>query len=367
MTSSIRASNTRTRHAAAAVACVVLMFLGVHAALEGAARYAERHLDAYLWKGQDQLRVLSPANHVGRGARRLLIYGPSEAREGLLPADLARQVPALEPYQNSLSIGTLEDGLVMLRYIEGAYGPSAVPQALLLGITTRFIADIRTRPSPLLEAIDRYSPRFRVVRGTHPPELAPRSFLDSLQPRLELLRLQPDRYRRGLFAIASRIATRVVPPLAARRRMWEPISPAKHLIGKSGTEAQTRRWLTAPRNHWAMVHAWDPALDRERVTQEIRMYKDFAAKHGTELYVVNLPELSWNRELYRPGRYEAYLRLVKEALGGTPFLDLRTFLSDDLFFDDSHPTWEGGIRVSSEVGAFIAAHRQAPRDARSGQ
>jgi hypothetical protein len=366
MPSCTRVSDIRTRYAAAAMACVVLMFVGVHAALEAAARFAERHLDAYLWKEQDHLRLLSPANHADRGARRLLIYGPSEAREGLLPGDIGKAVPGLEPYQNSQSVGTLEDGLVVLRYLESAYGPSAVPQAVLLGITTRFIGDIRTQPSPLWAAIDRYSPQFRVVRGTHPPALAPRTFLESLRPRYEMLRLQPDRYRRGLFAVASRTATRVVPSLAAKRRSWEPISASKHLIGKYASEAATRRWLTTPGNHWALVHAWDPARDRERVTREIRMYKDFSAKHGTELYVVNLPELSWNRELYLPGRYEEYRRIVREALGETPFLDLRTFLPDELFFDDCHPTWDGAIRVSAEVGAFIAAHRLA-RHVGSGQ
>jgi hypothetical protein len=353
------------RYAAAAMLCVAGMFVGVHVALEGAARFAERRLDAYLWKEQDYLRLLSPANHAGRGARRLLIYGPSEAREGLLPRELVRKVPDLEPYQNSQSLGTLEDGLVVLRYVEGAYGRSAVPQAILLGITTRFVGDFRTRPSPLWDGIDKYSPTFRVVRGTHPPELAPRTFLESLQPRFEMLGLAPDRYRRGLFAIASRTATRLMPSLADHRITWEPISPSKHLIGKYDTEAGTKRWLTTTGNAWALVHGWDPELDRERVTREIGWYKDFAARHGSELYVVNLPEISWNRELYQPGRYEAYLSIVKEALGETPFLDLRTFLPNELFFDDGHPTWDGGKRVSEAVGTFIAANRHAPRHVRN--
>jgi hypothetical protein len=347
--------------------CVGLMFVGVHAALEGTARFAERHLDAYLWKEQDYLRVLSPANHVDRGPGRLLIYGPSEAREGLLPEEFARKLPGLEPYQNSQSIGTLEDGLVVLRYLEGAYGRTAIPEVILLGISTRFIGDLRTRPSPLWDGLDKYSPHYRVVRGTHPPELAPRTFLESLQPRLEYVKLQSDRYRRGLFAVASRTATRLAPALAEKRMTWEPISASKHLLGKYDSEVNTKRWLAAAGNHWALVHAWDPEIDRERVTRELRMYKAFAAKYGSELFIVNLPELSWNRDLYLPGRYDTYLRIVKEAIGDTPFLDLRTFLPDRLFFDDCHPTWEGGIKVSAEVAAFVAAHRQAPRHVRNGQ
>ena len=61
------------------------MFAGVHLALEASARFSERYLGAYLWKEQDYLRLFSPANHAGRGRHRLLIYGPSEAREGLIP------------------------------------------------------------------------------------------------------------------------------------------------------------------------------------------------------------------------------------------------------------------------------------------
>ena len=113
------------------------------------------------------------------------------------------------------------------------------------------------------------------------------------------------------------------------------------------------------------MHNWDPEHDRERVTRELQMYRTFADKYGSELYVVNLPELSWNRELYQPGRYEAYLDIVRDALATTPFLDLRTFLPDDQFFDDAHPTWEGGIRISREVGSFIEAHRSGAVNGRS--
>jgi hypothetical protein len=366
MTSSTRDSDrwSGTLPRLAVLVTVGLMFVAVHAALEGAARFSERYLGAYLWKEQDYLRLFSPANHAGRGRHRLLIYGPSEAREGLLPEEIAREAKGLKPYQNSQSIGTLEDGLIVLRYIEGAYGPDAVPDAMLLGVTTRFAGNLRTQSSPLVEGINKYSPHFRVVEDAHPPSLVRRSFVESIEPRLALLGLMPDRYRRGLFAIASRTATKIVPSLSAERRSWVPIAPSKYLIGKYASEAATKKWLVTPGNFWELVHDWNPAADRERVTRELQMYRDFAAKNGTELYVVNLPELSWNRELYKPGRYEAYLEVVRSAIGDTPFLDLRTFLPDELFFDDAHPTWDGAIKVSREVGAFINAHRRAATSAR---
>jgi hypothetical protein len=342
-------------------ACACLMFAGSHALLEATSRFAERHLGVYLWKHQDYLRLLSPANHVGRGRGRLLMYGPSEAREGFLGEEIKRVTTGLEPYQNSQSLGTLEDGLLVLQYIEAVHGPSAIPSAILLGVTPRFLANIRRTgvSSPLQDGINRYSPHLRVVEGSHPPALARRTPFEAIVPTFDLLRLQPDRYRRGLYAIAVRSATRIVPSLAAWRRGWEPTSASKYLEGRLAPEATIKSWLVSPTNAWAKVHVWDARRDRERVIADVGAYRAFAAKHAIELYVVNLPEISWSRELYEPGRYEAYLEVLTEALGPTPFLDLRTLLPDSQFFDDAHPTWEGGIRVSKEVGLFIERHRRA--------
>lgn len=357
MSSSIRRSDNGLRSRLAVVACVGALLVSVHLVLEGAARFAERRLGAFLWKQQDYLRLFSAENYVGKGAGRLLIYGPSESREGLLPEEIERAVPGFKPYQHSQSIGTLEDGLLVLEYIERAYGRSAIPDALLLGITTRFIGDIRVQPSPLQQGINLYSPHFRVEGDGHPPALVDRSRFELVGARFALLGLQPDRYRRGILAIAGRAATQVVPTLSAQRWTWEPAVPAKYLMGKWNTEAATKKWLTTPGNFWDKVHAWDPERDRERVTHELRLLLDYTARHHVQLYVVNMPELSWNRDLYLPGRYESYLSLVKEALGTTPFLDLRTFLANADFWDDAHPVWPAGIRVSRRVGEFIAEHR----------
>lgn len=187
--------------------------------------------------------------------------------------------------------------------------------------------------------------------------------LESARARWAMLSLAPDRYRRGLFAIASRAATAAVPSLADEPRLWMPIAPAKYLSGAPWPEQDTKSWLVEPGSFWVTVHAWDPVHDRERIVREIGMLRGFASRHHTDLFVVNLPELSWNRELYKPGRYEAYLDIVREALGTTPFLDLRTFLRDDEFFDDAHPNWRAGIRLSQHVGAFISARRS---DAKAG-
>lgn len=334
-----------------------LVFIVVAGALEATAQFAERRLGAYLWKKQDHLRLLSPSYHAGRGRGRLFIYGPSEAREGLLPEELERNGTRLSPYQGAQSLGTLEDGLVVLDYLDRAYGGSATPDALLLGITTRFVADIRTRPSPLFEGIDKYSPHLKLIDANHPPALGPKSAIEKVQAHLALAALQPDRYRRGVFAVTNHFFGAVVPVLAAYER--EMIRPANYFLEKDLSDEVARERLIMPGYHWEKVHAWDPESDRARVTRSFTKLLEFTARHRIRLYVVNLPEHSWNRELYRPGRYESYLNVVTAALGDTPFLDLRTFLSDDEFYDEAHAKWNGAIRIGREVGAFIRAHEAA--------
>jgi hypothetical protein len=358
MSSSTRLSkiSTGTRSRLLVLLCLVLLFAAVHLVLEAAARFAERNLDAYLWKDQDYLRLFSSANHLERGRGQLFIYGPSEAREGLLPDAFGPVASGLKPYQAAHGVATIEDGLVMLDYIERAYGPSAVPDAVLLGITTRFIANIRMQRSPLVRSINRYSPLFRVVEATHSSSLVPKSALESASARWALLSLQPDRYRRGLFAIASRLLTTAAPSLAANRWTWQPIVPSKSLTKPIRPPERSKEWLAAKGTFWELVHNWDPESDRDQVTDELRRMLDYIARHDIRLFVVNLPEVSWNRELYEPGRYESYLAIVQQALGETPFLDLRTFLNDDEYYDEAHPTLEGGVRLSKEVAAFINDH-----------
>lgn len=352
MSSSTRPSSLVST--AAALGLALGFTAGSHLVLDGIATFAETRLDAYLWKAQDHLRVLSSAYHESRGARRLLIYGPSEAREGLLPEEIAAAVPGLEPYQNAQSMGTLDDGLLVLEYIERAYGRAAVPEAILLGISTRFIADFRPYPSPLVEGIRRYSPHFTVPDG-EPRRLVPKSAADALAARARLLSLQPDRYRRGVAAVVTPIARAFAPVATALERRTRA---ARYFDGRMASDADIRRWLTDPSSVWPSVYGWEPASEGGRARTEIGRLRETTARLGTRLYVVNLPESPWVRERYLPGRYEQYLDLVREELGGIPFLDLRTFLRDDEFFDQAHPTWRGARRLSAAVGAFVAQARE---------
>lgn len=356
MSLSIRLFDRGTRATLIVVAVVGLLFVGTHVALDAVSRYAERNLGAYLWKEEDFLRLFSPAYHEGRGRSRLLIYGPSEAREGLLPEELARRLPHLEPYQGAQSWGTLEDMLVMLDYLEKAYGASAIPEVLLLGITPRFISDIRVDKSRLLAGINRYSPHFKVAGSDHPPALAPKSFLERFQALLEVTALEPDRYRRGLFAVLnSKISSEWLQ--SYERTM---IRAAKYRnIPSDPAQAEEALGL----EHWERVHGWDPENDRARIAREIGLLLAFVERFKVRLYVVNLPEHPATRARFQTARYASYLRITRDALRGTPFLDLRESLAIDEFYDETHVTWKAAIKVADTVGAFVS-ECEAKRTAR---
>lgn len=115
-------------------------------------------------------------------------------------------------------------------------------------------------------------------------------------------------------------------------------------------------WLHDPDSFWFKVHAWDPSADADLVRGQLERLRGFARRHGTRLFAVNLPEHRWNREGYRPGRYETYMSLVRGSLDGTPFLDLRELLEPDEFYDVGHATLAGARRVTDRVVEFMKVH-----------
>jgi hypothetical protein len=256
-------------------------------------------------------------------------------------------------------MGTLEDILVALEYIDRAYGAGAVPSALVIGATPRFIGDLRSYPSPFFAGIAKYSPHFTLDQSTSPPTLVPRSRTASLEARVALLSLQPDRYRRGAVAMALHLSGPLVPETVALRIRQFANRPAKYMTGKLYGDEQLQHWLETPGNYWSKVWAWDPVADHERVVGQLERLRTFAARHDIAVYVINLPEHPQVRRRFTPGQYEGYLQALREGIGDAPYLDLRTFLADSDFVDDAHPNWRAGIRVSRTVGEFVGAHRRA--------
>ena len=74
----------KLRAVAGGLLAALLVYGGVSAAALGLAGAVEVRYGSYPWQNEDWLRVLLPTLWVGHGQNRILIAGPSEAREDLL-------------------------------------------------------------------------------------------------------------------------------------------------------------------------------------------------------------------------------------------------------------------------------------------
>jgi hypothetical protein len=328
-----------------------------HAVMGRIAAWAEVDRGYYTWHTEEWLQILVSTNYEGRGDGRLWMYGPSESRESFMPERFDERVPGLTAYQNSQSLGTLEEGIVALRYIEREYGEDAVPDAVLLGLSTRLLGNIRGTNAPLLDALDKYAPNWKTDRTQHPPKLVPKAWWEGLAARLRFLGHQQRRYTAATFAVMRHALNAVKPGLGEKKTLTVPLSTSKYHHLAPVPLQETLDYLAEKDTLWDMIFAWRTAEDRGRLAQDFAAWREFVDRHGIELYVVNVPELSHVRERYAEGESEARMAAVRAELGDTPFLDLRTFLDDDLYYDSCHPTLEGSRRVSDRIAEFIAAER----------
>jgi hypothetical protein len=377
---SIRDSE-KLRIAGAAVLTVAGAYMLAVASLGALARHVESTQDVYPYKNEDWLRHLLPTLYADHGEPRLLITGPSTARENLVIEVFADSFPDHEVVQGGLSLGTLSDVLLSLDHLRLVYGPESLPEVLVLGISTRFIADIPAE-RPFEMGLARYSPHYRVERGgTAGPRLVQKSPLEGLVARLRfLIYKQAPRYQVALSVLARPLIPSALseassardapgPPLGSRIRrlifgqdvsetgmdglIADLISPYKYRTMAPWTREELVAWLDAPDTWWKDVHAWDPDEDRRAVVGRLERLLDVIRSNKIELYVVNLPEREVSRRRYDERSYSRYLELVRTALGDTPFLDLRDALPDDEFYDLEHATLEGSLRITNEAIAFL--------------
>jgi hypothetical protein len=353
----------KLRVVAASVGCVLVLYASLNVGLMEFAGWTERRFSSYPWPSEDYLRVLLRSLYENRGEDRILLAGPSEAREDLLYERFDREFPSMRAYQGAQSLGTLDDLLLALEYIEKVHGRAAVPASLVLGITPRFVANIPPGVSPLAVALNRYSSSYRVESGPLGSRLVPKSWRQSLIARARFLLKQPSRYLSALGALGERALVAVAPPgraaavtAALRRSVARHASPYKYHHLERMPPDILRGWLQDPSSFWFKVHGWDPSADGHLVRVQLERLRAVARRHGIRLFVVNLPEHRWNREGYRPGRYEAYMSLVRASLDGTPFLDLRELLEPEEFYDVGHATLAGATRVTERVVEFIKVH-----------
>lgn len=326
-----------------------------HSVFGSLARWAESERRHHLWRHEEWLQLFIADNYVGKGRSRILLTGPSEAREGLLEEEFRVSLPGAEPYQNAISMGTMEDVLLLLEYIDGAYGRDAMPRQVVLGVTPRFLYNFpppERRPLPM--AIDRYSPFFRIDEEEGRPRLAPVAPFGSFVSQLRFLFKQGRRYRSALKAGALELL-REVSLVRGRGRLERDLRPYKYHHLPPLPKEDYRAHFTKHRFDYTLEQKRDELItDAERLLTLCR-------RRGVELFVVALPRGPWLDDHYEPGFYDAYLQLLREVYGRAVFLDLTRLLGQREFYDHTHCTREGARRITGIVVEAIRRHEERTR------
>ncbi len=341
------------RHVLASALCALLAFALVHAAAEAVARWAERCPGAHLWWKEEQLSILEPALYEERDATRLFVYGASVAREAVHEATIVERLPDFYVRDESHSLASRSDVLRYLEYLEGAHGPEAFPEHLVLTWTPRMLADVGAQGSALGGAIDRYSPGWRRAAVGAPALLEPRGFRDSLGARWRAVLHQRSRYRNAVRTVFRVLRQRPLELDCRRRDFVPPLRRAtyRHLPPKSA--GRVAEILGGLNEFWRRAHTYDFAADRAAILADLDRIRAFCERHGVALYVVTMPERSGYRALYADGVYEEFLALIDEGFAADPRLHLRTLLEDDEYFDHCHANLRGARKFSRAVAEFV--------------
>lgn len=366
MTSSTEPSR-RLKSLLATVAITAFAWLLPIVAFGSLATYAETHWGVFLWRGEEWMELYSPASYVGRGQGRIMVIGPSEAREALIAAPFEAAIPGFEFFNDSMSFSTLEDGITQLEYIERVYGNGAFPELLILAVTQRYVLDFAPGERPLVIAINRYSPDLWLDESVEPQRLLPKQLGASLVSRVRLAGHGSGRYRGAIQALRGRIGLR-----------------------RSGGDwdQMVRRLLLVPYRYHHRARIANPDLYWEDVANATGLYEELrdmraephaeimaghferlgelAARHGTHVFVLNMPEASWRRGFYEPKIYEEYQSVLMRAAGSLPILDLRTAMPDERYFDTLHLDREGAEDFSRQVAGLlvVALETELPWDLR---
>jgi hypothetical protein len=182
------------------------------------------------------------------------------------------------------------------------------------------------------------------------PRLVPKGFWAGLASRVRFVGKQPPRY---LAAVSTLVRRLLNGESAYDRWLRRQSSPYKYQDLEKWPRSAIREWLNNPNSFWFKVHAWNPEEDAASIQRQFARLLELTERREIRLYIVNLPEIVWNRERYRPGYYERYLALVQASIGRTPFLNLRDILEPEEFYDIGHATLPGAIRVTDRVVEFI--------------
>ena len=325
---------------------------------ESLARRAEEDPGIYLWGEENWLVPLTASQwRPRRGDKdRLLVLGPSEVREGVLidvlAAALDRPVSLV-----GLSMGTINDARVLLDLVESRYGSAAVPEEILLGVSTRFLLNAAYAGTPFLDAIDRYS-EFRVERAGEVPRLVPKDSVSAVWSRLRWIGHQGHRYREAVRFFGQSLVNRWSSLGADFSRYRPPRYHSRSPRNKKPFFEFARTGLRSNPNafyFYEPLRTMDPAAHAAAICRRFEGWVAQCRKLGIRLRIVNLPEGPWAEEFYAPGRYEDYEALLAGLTADLAFFDARHLLSGDQFYDWNHPTRDGAERLTEHLITFLHA------------
>ena len=348
------ALSDRARSLATGIGACVVVWVVVCAASQWVADEVEDRLDANLWRYEEWMQLTS-SNRYPAGARdRILVIGPSEAREAFWPEPFRDVLGRARLVNDSLSLSTFEDAISQLEYIEKVYGNDTLGSLLILAVTPRFLQNYAPGERPLAIVLNRYSPYYKLDESVDPQRLEEKSFFEGVVARMHLAGHSGARFMKAVWAVGLAAEARV------RHKDYEQTLRDHFLVG-------ARFYAEAPRDksrYYALaqqgggfnlvLRTMNPLEQRSAILRDFNRLRAIAARNGTRILVVNLPEGGWSRNgFYNQGIHEAYMSVLREGVGDLPFLDLRDALNDDGFVDWVHPTRAASLMISREVAIAI--------------
>jgi hypothetical protein len=307
-----------------------------------------------------------------------MLAGPSAVRENLIYDRFNKAFPGKQTFQEALSLGTIDDLIISLEYIEKVYSKDVLPKILVLGVTPRFVANI-PEERPFMDGINRYSPYYYIERISGNWHLVRKNRWKGTLSRTRFLLLkQQARYRtavasaigllidadlingedqRGMIAMHSLqrlLEGKVIKRI--KRFIDFATSPYKYRNNKPLTHEILMEWLQDPESWWKDVHSWNPEETKAETVEKFEELRKFNSRNGISMYVINLSENILGRQLYKSENYKNYIALMEMSLQGAPFLNLREFLETSEFHDVVHARLPGAIRITDRVIEFISAY-----------
>ena len=327
---------------------------------------AERDLGVFPYKEEDWYRFLLPSQFALQDKPVVMLAGPSQVRENLRIERFRDAFPDFHIYQGGISLGTIEDTEIALKFIETAYGKEALPDFVVLGTSVRFLANIPS-DRPFSAVINTYS-GWMVEAGVGGVEVRPKPFVSTLASRLQFVGKLPVRFNAAARAWVATVARALAdrPPSAtliraaglesfwARRvlKLEYPTTPYKFARHSSRPIEQVSDRLTEAGSWGLQVVGWDAGSERIAASARLRGLMAFLKERNIGVAVINMPERAVLRESFIFD-YDDYLGAIRDAIGVTPFIDMRTFTRDEEFHDAEHTLPRGSERLTDHIITWL--------------